>query len=341
MCTKILEFNQGTKFLDSNVTLEKKYLKPDLEKTLEYRRCAKFLGSNISLALLNANPDSPLYKSYWNSFYCAHNVFVHGRRFKTKYCKNKWCKVCNRIRTAVLINEYKPELDKLDLYFVTLTVPTCKESELPNQMDRMQKVWRKLYNKSKQAKYKRSYPKLQGIRKAECTIRPNGYYHFHYHILIHTKECAQWVHDQWLNYFPDAKIENQDIRKAYEGAYLELFKYLTKLTASSKDKIDYKRLDVIFRAMKGKQTIFPFGVSKTKQDFDIDDLVSNLETDLPEGTLLTWINEDWYDRETGIALVDKPLPDEIKQMAKKLMEGHNFETMEDFRKYLQSNTRKP
>lgn len=290
-----------------------------MANVLQKRQWAKYLSLDFVIKIRNANPDSPLRQPYLNSYYCTNNIRVEHGKLKSQYCKNRWCLVCNRIRTAVLINEYKPELDKLNqLFFVTLTLPTCTAEELPNQIDRMQKAWRRIYLNSKKAKYiKDGHPPLRGIRKAECTLRPKGKYHYHYHILVNNWSCAEWLVSQWLRKFPEADPKAQDSRSADKKSYLELFKYFTKITTKDMPRADYKRLDTVFQALYKKKVFQSFGIKPTKEDFDYDDLIATLDTIGLDDSLYSWKNDDWYGRATGTGLVGIEIPKRVENMKDK------------------------
>lgn len=288
-------------------------------KVLQKRQWAKFFSLDFIMKLRNANPDSPLRQSYLNTYYCTHNVRVEDSKLKSQYCKNRWCLVCNRIRTAVLLNEYTPELDSLNqLFFVTLTLPTCSADDLPNQIDRMQKAWREMYQQSRKPKYTRDgHPPLRGIRKAECTIRPKGKYHYHYHVLVNNWSCAEWLISQWLRKFPEADPKAQDSRAADKKSYKELFKYFTKITTKDMPKANYKRLDVIFQALYRRKVFQSFGIKPCKDNFDGDDLMAVIDTIPLDDVLFTWKDDDWYGRESKTGLVSIEIPDKIKSMRDK------------------------
>lgn len=136
--------------------------------------------------------------------------------------------------------------------------------------------------------------KISGVRKLECTIRPNGHYHPHFHLVVETEQAAQYILDSWLSMNADVSTRNaQDIRKADDKSLKELFKYFTKVTSKNGDICDYKRLDVVFRAMKGKRVYQPFGgikmVSEDIEELTVEqyDYLENCEQ------LWKWNCNDW------------------------------------------------
>lgn len=103
--------------------------------------------------------------------------------------------------------------------------------------------------------------KIQGVRKAECTVRPNGHYHYHFHIVVDGQDNAEWLVKEWLKLMGNlADRKAQDFRPADEKSLKELFKYFTKLTVKGEGTlIDYKRMDVIFNALRRKRVYQPIG----------------------------------------------------------------------------------
>ncbi|MBO0953342.1 protein rep, partial [Fibrella forsythiae] len=255
--------------------------------TLLRRARAKYISKSLSSSLLRKNPDSPLKNSYYGSLLCSHNLYQAGQRITTSYCKQRWCAVCNRIRTAKLIGGYLPTLKGMkDPQFVTLTKQTVPDKDLVASMDLMEKVWRQILRSDANKKRK-----IKGIRKGECTIRPNNHYHFHYHVIVDGRENAEWLIDAWLTRLKGvADAQAQNYRRADENSLKEMFKYFTKLIVSTADHdkqlYPADRMDVIFLAMKGRRTIQPFGGLHAVAD-DIDDLVGQVYESL-EGADQVW-----------------------------------------------------
>lgn len=79
--------------------------------TLQKKQWTKFISKNFASILIKWNPNSKLIKSYKNTFFgCADTLLVaDNENLTTTYCKNRWCGVCNRIKTAKSINAYLPE----------------------------------------------------------------------------------------------------------------------------------------------------------------------------------------------------------------------------------------
>lgn len=281
-----------------------------ITKVVDKKRARrKYMSVKIATHLIEANPGSSLAKAYERTLHCMETLTPNAEgRLVSHYCKNRWCPVCQAIRLAVLVNGYKPQLEQLDdPYFVTLTRPTCSAKELPGQIQRMGKAFR-------QIKSRKGFRGVKGLRKAECTIRPDGQYHYHFHIIIEGKDNAARLVDAWLKLNPDADIEAQDMRKADDTSVEKLFKYFTKICVTDKSNkhrvMDYKRLDVVFRALSGKRIFQPFGGLKMVSE-DIDEEVA-LEAvrDIAPQTY-EWVGIDWYGLEYGDGLTGYKPDDEL------------------------------
>ena len=266
----------------------------------------KYFSYGLAINLANKNPESILYHSYVNTLACADQLFVdENGKAKSKYCKNRWCPLCQSIRIAKLIGGYKTQLEQYpELYFVTLTRPTVPADGLKAQRVQMYDSFKKI----KDSMFFRR-GKYSGIRKAECTIRPNGHYHFHFHVLVNSKAAAEFMVERWLKLNPESTIEAQNIRevdKSNERSLLEIFKYFTKLIAKLKNQdgteqayISYTRLNVIFEFMKGQRVFQPFGsLRPVEEDFEDEDLEADLDIE-QANSIWRWSVSDWYNIETG------------------------------------------
>lgn len=296
--------------------------------TLLKRAKAKFLTVGIVKKLVDIS-DTPLKKGYWNTYHCAEVLEKNGDKVTTHYCKNRWCLVCNRIRTAKLIKQYKPLLDLWgqEQYFITLTIPNVPAEQLSEAMREMQKVFTGILSKSKQRVYNANSDavRLEGLRKLECTYNPvRNDYHPHYHCIVHGFVAAKFILDEWLRRFPNANASAQDIRRGDAHSAMELFKYFTKLI-SGKSKTTKNRsihptsLDHIFRAIKGKQIFRAFGVKIPKVDEDLpDDEVDSLLENVDSSMLFSWEQEfgDWISQETGELLTGYVPSDGLKELVK-------------------------
>lgn len=285
--------------------------------TLKKKQWSKYVSKGIALSLMHFNAESKLFKSYKNSTYCAETLLTNEvGKINTTYCKNRWCLTCGRIKTARLINAYLPQLEELfQPVFVTLTLPTVEGEELSMRIDEMEKEWRLIYQSTKKAKYKKGYQIFKGIRKAECTIRPGGLYHYHFHIILDGWAEGEWLIGQWLKRFPQANRLAQDIRFADEFSFKELFKYAFKAEVKSSSKANAERYDLVFNALKGKRTYQAFGgIKAIEEEFDEDDLEGGIVLDGMANRIFRWCTDDWYDKADGNALVGLSIPEKVKKL---------------------------
>lgn len=143
--------------------------------------------------------------------------------------------------------------------------------------------------------------KVNMLRKEECTIRPFGYYHFHFHVIVEGKANAEYLQQAWLELNPDSRARAQDFRPFIKGKTIELFKYFTKLVAKDKNnktcRLDYRRLDVVFRAMRGRRTFQTYGnIKSVDEDIDEESLKATREI---AKQVYIWIHNDWIGMESG------------------------------------------
>lgn len=275
------------------------------KKTLAKRAKSKYVSKNVSVKLADLGSD--LRKSYFNTFYCCDNLIQTGKKITGKYCNNRWCLVCNRIRTAKLINGYKNVLQELpDKRFVTLSRPNVKASDLREEIQYLLLVITKI---RKSLTYRKT--PIVGIRKLECTYNPvTNTYHPHFHFIVSGQNISSLLLAEWLKENKTANISAQDDRPANDDSVMELFKYFTKIV--TKDAIYIDALDVIFRSMYGLRTFQPMGISKNVSE-DIEEIRAEIYADLEEReTIWSWIETDWIDKSTGECLTGYS-PDERTQ----------------------------
>lgn len=264
------------------------------KNTLKRRAVAKFITNEMLYSLVDQ--DSTLHQSYWNSFHCSESLVQNGKKITGKYCNNRWCIVCNRIRTAKLINGYLPAIKNeiIAPYFVTLTIPNVGGSDLKATIREMIVSFIRIKDVFR---HKRS--ELRGIRKVECTYnaRENSF-HPHFHMIVDGELAAAELIDRWLKAYPQANRAAQDMRPADEGSMIELFKYTTKLVTKSDIKredgkaeinIYPEALDVIFKALYKIRTFQAYGgITKVPVSEDIEEIQAELFTDLDALTAEVW-----------------------------------------------------
>lgn len=308
---------------------------------LKRKMYTKYVSKGIALSLMHYNSESKLFKSYKNTSYCSEVMIVHNDKKTTStYCKNRWCLTCNRIKTARLINGYMPEIEKLfQPVFVTVTLPTVLGKELKSRIETMEASWRYIYKKTTKAKFKKAFPYFKGIRKAECTIRPMGKYHYHFHFLMDGWAQGEWFVGEWLKRHPESNTKAQNIRLLDEFGVYEVFKYAVKVETKADYEDNLKnpenmfkdskkgfkmsaktkaiRFNEVFEALRGKRTYSAFGgIRMIKEDFEDEDLKNELVLEDSTPGVYKWISEDWFNKATGEALVGLLIPKKVRRMVK-------------------------
>jgi hypothetical protein len=277
-----------------------------LSNPLLKRARNKDMGARLSLSLANIPGGTPLEKSYRNSYYCSSTLVQEGRKITSSYCGNRWCPVCNRIRTMKLIKGYSAPLEALnDKRFVTLTIPNVDADNLKEAIAHMNLTFRNIVDLFKKRKARGLQDwRLVGLKKLECTsnTRTNTF-HPHFHLIVEGEEAANALITEWLKRYESASIKAQDSRLVTKGAEQELFKYVTKvLTKTNKGYgVNLTHQDVIFRAMKGFQ-VFKAINMKMEVSEEIDDVLSQDIEGIEEENAI-WVYEisvrDWVNVDTG------------------------------------------
>jgi len=265
--------------------------------TLKKRAKAKFFTNRIIYPLVDL--DSPLKKSYWNSYHCVETLLQDGKKITGKYCNNRWCIVCNRITTAKLINGYKEKLQELeDLRMVTLTIPNVSGDCLSAAIDEMLREIAKI---QKLFRERRDY-RIDGVRKIECTYNEKeNTYHPHFHLALDGDGVGVQLINEWLKRYPGANRICQDNRPADAGKLVELFKYFTKMHTvvirNGKKEITMypaQVLDTIFQAMRGRRVFQPMGgIKKVSEDVDPEEATVFVQDE--EIEIWGWVQDvsDW------------------------------------------------
>jgi len=286
------------------------------QETLNKRAFSKYYTAQIVHDLIALKNERET--SYRNALYCANTIIKSDDgKCTTTYCKTRWCITCNRIRTGILINTYKPVLDTRKSYFVTLTTnltKTCKtKRDLSATLDRMQCSFARVVRGLKKWGYNVSL-----IRKSEVTYSKIGnHFHPHYHIIVcdnpENKGIAEDMVLLWLKEFPKASKDAQSIGITDENSVLELFKYTTKMwDKQGKVVMPYpaEKLDIIYSALHRKKVISVYGDFRKIEAPELDEFTTeNASIFLPPNEdnteqVFQW-NEDhrtWIDECTGECL---------------------------------------
>jgi hypothetical protein len=249
--------------------------------------------------------DSPLNKAYRRTYYdCCTTIMQEGKKLTSKYCGARWCNVCNRIRTAKLLNGYTQPLSAINKpYFLTLTIPNVSANELKHTIVGMIRTSANIIRSIKRQKIA-----INGIRKLECTYNAeSNKYNPHFHFIVDDYYSATLLQNKWLEHYPTATIKAQDIREINKDEFKELFKYQTKIVSKSKSgfNIYVPALDVIFNAMKNIRTFQSFGNIKKVND-DVEELIADHYKDVEyyEFAVWQWIENDWQNMADGKPLTN-------------------------------------
>jgi hypothetical protein len=266
--------------------------------------------------------------SYASTARCAAELVQDGVRVQGKYCRQRWCLVCNRIRTAKLIEAYLPEiLTWSDPHFVTLTIPNVQGHELPAAIGEMLDAMRPMARAIRHT----DGLELRAVRKLETTysIRRRDY-HPHLHLIVNSGEAAHALMRRWMKAFPDADAKAQDVRRCEgrKGA-IELFKYFTKLIVRG---LDGERtaphpvvLNTMLKAVRGRRTFQPMGfksrvkVSADDEAIELDaGTVSPIPPDSRGLIRWKWIGDDWMDYGSGELLSGFTPSDSIRELVQRI-----------------------
>ena len=119
--------------------------------SLANRARRKLITRKMVLSLIDVakeKGETERIQAYWNAYHCLNNVIVTDGKMYGKYCKNRFCTICNAIRKADTINRYYPVISQWkDVHFVTLTVKACKEGLLNSRMKRMLRAFELIQNR--------------------------------------------------------------------------------------------------------------------------------------------------------------------------------------------------
>ena len=261
---------------DSFPVLENKTKKDD-KSTLKKRARAKAFSTSVAVGLVEASEksDGKKINQYWNSYHCASVATLHeDGKVTSKYCKNRWCVTCNRIRTAKVTNQYLPDvkqwLKEDAVYFVTLTAPNVEAEALPKELHRMKDTFALIGKAVKKQAERGKKERFVALRKLECTYSyRRDDFNPHIHALIKGEENAKYVLNQWLKRNPTASKDAQHLAKVTGATSLmEVFKYSTKMItkAENKSKVYTGALHEMYKAFQGVVTLQNYGFKCSNSD---------------------------------------------------------------------------
>ena len=312
-------------------------------QTLKKRARRKYFGNALVKSLVDAsrvNKKSSLKKSYWNTFHCAATLTEDSDgKISGRYCKNRWCMVCNSIRTAQLIKQYRPVFYAWDdVYFVTLTVPNIGADSLPGALHAMQTSFKRIHERYKKQHQRGQGERFKGFRKLEITYNAErNDFHPHFHFVVEGESRALQLVADWLREFPLADAQAQDCRKADDAAIMELFKYTTKVISGKPGEgraIYADAMDIIFNAIRGKRTFQPFGFEQSDRDLmaSAAENANDIEVEKSEARAIAeweWQDDatDWVNKETGEVLANYQPGEGMKLLCEErilIRRGHDW-----------------
>lgn len=295
------------------------------KKVLQGRAKRKTITQLMMLVLIDIakeDGDEIRQKAYWNTYYCQQMIVTSDGRSYGKYCKNRFCTLCNSIRKAELINKYFPVMSEWENpYFVTLTVKACDAKNLPRYIKKFIQGFQRI-SATHRKRYQRGKGRpLIGVRSLECNFNPvKRTYNPHFHIITRDRYTAEVLVDEWLNLWT-SKFTNrvaQDMRPVtdLEAGLIEIIKYGSKiftepdmkksLKGKSRVMVYARALDNIFKAMKRTRIFDRFGFNLPAQktnEISSTQLLSNFEEWEYDSSKSDWINTS-----TGSPLANYQLP---------------------------------
>lgn len=284
---------------------------------LRKKNLVKIFTRKIALSLINANRGSELTQSYWRTYHCIDDATVIDGKFQTHhYCKNRFCPVCARVRSAIIINGYSKQLSEIkDLSLLTLTVPNVSAIELKDTITDLTQSFRQIVNRYNNKRTEKKF-NIDGVRKIECTYNHElKNYHPHLHVLCNHK-AAQYILANWLKMHPTAKRCAQDIKPADKDSIKEIAKYFSKIFSKDKDGnikiMPPQALDTINLAFRRVRTFQSFGkIKMVKEDFNENELKDGIDCTLTDGEYeYMQAVMSWVCTETGEVAVE--IPEEIR-----------------------------
>jgi hypothetical protein len=189
---------------------------------LQKRARSKYFS--FALAKELALCDSKLHKSYIRTLNCCSIITQNGKELTSTYCGARWCIVCNRIRTAKMLNKYSQHLKEMHQpHFITLTIPNCSAADIYSSVRQMQTWSRKTLDRLR--KYGLKY---KGFRKIEITYNAEtGTFHPHLHILT---DCV-------IDWQFDDEVDVRLIYRIWKNQGLSEKKFAALVQRYNEDKI--------------------------------------------------------------------------------------------------------
>ena len=233
-----------------------------VKKDSEYIRSKAFSKIHNDLVFHSLlELETPLWKDYILANSCANYIIKKGDAVNFLSCNKRGCKICQKRRTAILINSYKGVLLQFtDPVFLTLTVKNMDYDQLPLSINLMLIKFNRIKDRLRKQGHK-----IQALRKLEITWSDSKLYHPHYHLIVEGKNYADSFLIEWLKEFPSSNAKGQNIRSiTNEKGMFELFKYSIK--DFKYNAFNAVAIDTMYQAIKGKRIFQPIGLKMTKKE---------------------------------------------------------------------------
>jgi len=272
--------------------------------------------------------------SYWNTFHCQGKLTIYDGRSYGRYCKNRFCPLCNSIRKAEIINRYLPVIRTWEQpYFVTLTQKAVPAEKLGLWFRGVHKAFRQIREMCKKRHQRGTGPQFMGIKSLECNFNPKRKtYNPHLHLIVPNKEMAdlliaEWQ-KKWTNQFTSPFAQHSRRVKNVETDLIETIKYGSKIFTDFDTrnkgvlakKIYVAALDNIYKAMKPYRIFERFGFNLTAAE------KNRTEKTVPENQCKDAVYavevSDWIDTKTGVGVTGYTSTAELEYL---LMENVDME----------------
>lgn len=250
----------------------------DLSDTKAWKSRAKrkLISQAMNLGLIEAveNKGEPERKrGYWNAYHCQEKLISHDGRAYGKYCKTRFCPLCNSIRKAEIVNQYLPEIQTWKApYFVTLTVRSVMAKNLNKWMSGFLVAFQKILSRLKKRHQRSKGAKPVGIRSLECNFNAQKRtYNPHFHLIVESEAVADAIIAEWLKLWTPKHAapycQNKQRVRNIERCLIEVVKYSSKIFTDPEltqkgelpKKVYTAAMDNIFEAMKPHRIFERFG----------------------------------------------------------------------------------
>lgn len=227
----------------------------------------------------------------WIEFYADREV----TRFKVihaNFCKNRFCPMCawrqskkDALKICTIMDYIEVEHKKAFI-FLTLTAPNVKGDEMPQEITRYNKAFKKLFERDAISKISHGY-----IRKLEITYNEKrNDYHIHFHCVLAVNESyfksrdyikqESWL-NLWRDVMKDESITQVDVRRVKKSENGKEINELAKYGAKDSDYMYSQEVfDEFYKALKGRQILTYNGIFATANKmFKADELKDYMPMD--------------------------------------------------------------